>query len=84
MFPLVGATERSEAAIFSLAVESRAKDQDQKIAAFGSSYGAARRGAHALTIVFLLDGTNNRQDYVTDAGLFPAENPNNIVPPAKT
>jgi hypothetical protein len=41
----VGAVERSEAAIFSQAIESRAKDQDQdqeqdqKIAAFGSSYG---------------------------------------------
>jgi hypothetical protein len=34
----VGAAERSEAAIFALTLEFQAKDQDQKIAGFASSY----------------------------------------------
>ena len=39
LLPLgVGAVECNEAAIFPLTIESQAKDQDQKIAAFGSSY----------------------------------------------
>ncbi|AXA56547.1 hypothetical protein CEQ51_20540 [Pseudomonas thivervalensis] len=39
MLPLgVGAVECNEAAIFPLTIESQAKDQNQKIAAFGSSY----------------------------------------------
>ncbi|OAB51774.1 hypothetical protein APS14_25445 [Pseudomonas thivervalensis] len=39
----VGAVERSEAAIFPLPIESRAKDQ--KIAGFASSYRAEREQA---------------------------------------
>jgi hypothetical protein len=38
---LVGAVEQREAAIFAQTLESKAKDQ--KIAAFGSSYGALDR-----------------------------------------
>ena len=34
----VGAVECNEAAIFSQTIESQTKDQNQKIAAFGSSY----------------------------------------------
>ena len=43
----VGAVERSEAAIFPLTIESKAKDQNQKIAAFRSSY-RSRAGASSL------------------------------------
>ncbi|AXA56378.1 hypothetical protein CEQ51_19615 [Pseudomonas thivervalensis] len=38
----VGADERSEAAILSQPLESQAKDQDQKIAGFASSYRTGR------------------------------------------
>jgi hypothetical protein len=41
----VGAAECNEAAIFSQAIESRAKDQDQQIAGFASSYRAQRERA---------------------------------------
>jgi hypothetical protein len=41
----VGADECNEAAIFPLTIESRAKDQNQKIAGFASSYRAQREQA---------------------------------------
>ncbi|WP_225248424.1 hypothetical protein, partial [Pseudomonas tehranensis] len=45
----VGAAERSEAAIFPLALESQAKDQE--ITAFGSSYRAQRKQAPSPQVI---------------------------------
>ena len=47
----VGAVECNEAAIFPQTLESQAKDQNQKIAAFGSSYtGEFRRSETGIFV----------------------------------
>ncbi|WP_221928399.1 hypothetical protein, partial [Pseudomonas kilonensis] len=51
--------ECNEAAIFPLALESQVKDQDQKIAAFGSSYRAVpshNKARHIDVLTILCQG----------------------------
>ncbi|OPG71277.1 hypothetical protein B1219_13720 [Pseudomonas ogarae] len=71
MLPLgcaVGAVEQSEAAIFPKPVEYQAKDQDQKIAAFGSSYhGPAEASSLATGPVLSIVPTLLRGNVARDA-----------------